>query len=132
MKANRICPKVSLDIKGVNFEANLIVLELMDIDVILRMGWLSTCKGVIKYAQCSVLLTTPLGERIEYEGNRSAPEEYEDDLLERVYTKDSKVDYEFSDVNVQEQTPLEEINKIDNHTYANYPTEKGLNAQGAI
>ena len=36
MKANRICPKVSVDIKGVNFEA--IVLELMDIDVILRMG----------------------------------------------------------------------------------------------
>jgi len=44
MKANRICPKVSVDIKGVNFEANLIVLELMDIDVILGMGWLSACK----------------------------------------------------------------------------------------
>ena len=68
MKANRICPKVSLDIKGVNFEANLIVLELMDIDVILRNGWLSSYKGVIKYAQRSVLLTTPSGERIEYEG----------------------------------------------------------------
>ena len=51
MKANRICPKVSLDIKGVNFEANLIVLELMDIDVILGKGWLSACEGVIKYAQ---------------------------------------------------------------------------------
>ena len=49
-KANRICPKVSLDIKGVNFEANLIVLELMDIDVILGNEWLSACKGVIKYA----------------------------------------------------------------------------------
>ena len=49
-KANRLCPKVSLNIKGKNFEANLIVLELMDIDVILGMGWLSACKGVIKYA----------------------------------------------------------------------------------
>ena len=65
-KANRLCPKVSLNIKGKNFEANLIVLELMDIDVILRNGWLSACKGVIKYAQRSVLLTTPSGERIEY------------------------------------------------------------------
>ena len=37
-KANRICPKVSLNIKGKNFEANLIVLELMDIDVILGIG----------------------------------------------------------------------------------------------
>ena len=43
-EGNSICPKVSVDIKGVNFEANLIILELMDIDVILGMGWLSTCK----------------------------------------------------------------------------------------
>ena len=27
MKANRICPKVSVDIKGGNYEANLIALE---------------------------------------------------------------------------------------------------------
>ena len=50
-KANRICSKVSLNIKRKNFEANLIVLELMDINVILGNGWLSACKGVIKYAQ---------------------------------------------------------------------------------
>ena len=46
IKADCICPTVSLDVKRVNFEANLIALELMDIDVILRMGWLSACKGV--------------------------------------------------------------------------------------
>ena len=51
MKADRICPKVSLNIKGKNFEANLIVLEVMDIGVILEKGWLSAGKGVIKYAQ---------------------------------------------------------------------------------
>ena len=42
------------------------------------------------------------------------------------------MDCEFSDVSVEEQTPLEEINKIDDHAYANYPTKKGSNAQGAI
>ena len=89
MKANRICPKVSVDIEGVNFEANLIVLELMDIDVILGKGWLSACKGVIKYAQRLVLLTTPSGERIEYEGIQPTPEEDENDLLEGVYSKDA-------------------------------------------
>ena len=88
MKANRICPNVSFDVKRVNFEANLIALELMDIDGILGMGWLSTCKGVIKYAQRSVLLITPLGERIEYEGIQPAPEEYENDQLEGVYLED--------------------------------------------
>ena len=48
----------------------------------------------------------------------STLEEYEDDLLGDVYTEDSKVDCEFSDVNIEEQTPLEEIHKIDNHAYA--------------
>ena len=118
MKENRICPKVSIDIKGVNFEANLIVLELMDIDVILGMGWLSACKGVIKYVERSVLLTTPSGERIEYEGIQPLLKEYEDDLLKGVYTDDSKVDCELLDVNVEEQTPLEQLNTRDNHAYA--------------
>ena len=72
---------------------------------------------MIKYAQHLVLLTTPSGERIEYEGIQPAPEEYENDLLEDVYTKDSKVGCEFLDVSVGEQTPLEEINKIDDHAY---------------
>ena len=68
--------------------ANLIVLDLMDIDVILGKGWLSACNGVIKYAQCSVLLITPPGERIEYDGIQPAPEEYENDILEGVYLED--------------------------------------------
>ena len=42
------------------------------------------------------------------------------------------MDSEFLDGNVENQTPLEEVNKIDDHAYANYPTKKGLNAQGAI
>jgi hypothetical protein len=51
----------------------------MSIDVILGIDWLSTCKGVIEYAQCSVFLTTLLGERIEYEGIKSTPEGYQVD-----------------------------------------------------
>ena len=61
---------------------------------------------VKEYAHRLVLLTIPPGERIEYEGIQPAPEEYEDDLLEGVYTDDSKVDCEFLDGNVEEQTPL--------------------------
>ena len=89
----------------------------MDIDVILGNGWLSACKGVIKYAQRSVLLTTPSGERIEYEGIQPAPDEYENDLLEGASCEDSKVDCEFSDVSVKEQTPLEDLNTRDDHVY---------------
>lgn len=68
IRATRICPKVSLDKRRVAFVANLIVLELMEIDVVLGRGWLSACHGVIKWDQRSVLLTTSFGERIEYEG----------------------------------------------------------------
>jgi hypothetical protein len=75
MKVNRKCPGVSLNIKEVKFEANLIVLELVNIDVILGIGWLSACKGVIKFAQRSMLLTTPSRERIEYEGIQPVPKD---------------------------------------------------------
>ena len=54
-----------------------------------------------------MLLTTPSGERIEYEGIQPAPEEDENDLLECGSYEDSKVDCEFSDGNVEEQTSWE-------------------------
>jgi hypothetical protein len=102
MKADRVCPKVSLDIKGVHFKANLIVLELMDIDVILRMDWLSACKGVIKYNQRLVFLTTLSGEIIEYESIKPTPEEYEVDPSEGMNSKNGKEGCEISDVNVED------------------------------
>jgi hypothetical protein len=73
------------------------------------------CKEVIKCAQHSVILTTPSEERIEYEGIQPTPKEYENDLFKGVYTEDGKVGHEFSKVDVEEQTSLEEINKIDDH-----------------
>ena len=73
---------------------------------------------MIKYAQRSVLLTTPSGERIEYEGIQPALEEYENDQLEGASCEDSNVDCEFSDVSVKEQTPLEHLNTRDDHAYA--------------
>jgi hypothetical protein len=38
MPTQQLCPKVNLKIRGVDFVANLIVLELKGIDVILGMG----------------------------------------------------------------------------------------------
>ena len=73
IKATRMCPKVSLGIKGVNFEVNLIVLESLDIDVVLRRGWLTACHGKIDCTQRSVSLTTPSGDRFVYEGTQPHP-----------------------------------------------------------
>ena len=70
-----------------------------------------------------MLLTTPSGERIEYEGIQPSPEEYDNGnyLLEGVNTKESKVDCEFPNDGVEEQTPLEELYPTDDYTYDDYP-----------
>jgi hypothetical protein len=64
MHARQPCPKVNLKIRGVDFIANLIVLESKDIDVILGMDWLSKHKVLIDCAKKSVKLTTPEGKEI--------------------------------------------------------------------
>jgi hypothetical protein len=52
--------------EGVDFGANLIVLESSNIDVILGMNWLSKHKVLIDYAKKSIKLTTPDGKELEY------------------------------------------------------------------
>ena len=96
-------------------------MELTEVNVILGMGWLSACKGVIKYAQCTVLLITPSGEWIEYEGIQAPPEDFQDKTLESGYIEDGKDDCEFSDINADGQALLEGVNTIDDYTYDDYP-----------
>jgi hypothetical protein len=66
MPARQLCPKVNLKIRGVDFVANLIILELQGIDVIHGMDWLSKHKVLINCAKKSVKLTTPEGKEMEF------------------------------------------------------------------
>jgi hypothetical protein len=66
MPTRQLCPKVNLKIKGVEFVANLIVLESKGIDTILGMDWLSKHKVLIDCAKKSVKLTTPDGKGLEF------------------------------------------------------------------
>jgi hypothetical protein len=66
MHVRHVCPKVSILIRGVEFSANLIVLESKGIDMILRMDWLSKHKGMINCAMKAVRPTTSSGKEIEY------------------------------------------------------------------
>jgi hypothetical protein len=66
MPARQLCPKVNLKIWGVDFVANLIVLESKGIDVILGMDWLSKHKALIDCAKKSIKLTTPEGKEMEF------------------------------------------------------------------
>jgi hypothetical protein len=66
MPARQLCPKLNLKIRGVDFVANLIVLESKGIDIILGMDWLSKHKMLIDCAKKSVKLTTPDGKELEF------------------------------------------------------------------
>jgi hypothetical protein len=57
---------VNLKIRGVEFIANLIVLESKGIDVILAMDWLSKRKVLIDCTKKSIKLTTPDGKELEF------------------------------------------------------------------
>jgi hypothetical protein len=57
---------VNLKIRGVDFVANLIVLESKGIDVILQTDWLCKHKVPINCAKKFVELTTPEGKEMEF------------------------------------------------------------------
>jgi hypothetical protein len=66
MHARHVCPKVSILIRGLEFLADLIVLESKGIDVILGMDWLSKHNGLIDYAKKAVRLTPSSDKELEY------------------------------------------------------------------
>jgi hypothetical protein len=67
MHARHMCSKVSILIGGgVEFLANLIVLESKGIDVILGMDWLCKHNGLIDCAKKAVRLTPSSGKELEY------------------------------------------------------------------
>jgi hypothetical protein len=66
MPARQLCAKVNLKIRGVDFVANLTVLESRGIDVILGMDWLCKHKVLIDCDKKSIKLTTLDGKELEY------------------------------------------------------------------
>jgi len=74
MKATHVCPRVNLKIRGIDFQADLVVLTSSRI-MILGMDWLGGCDGIILCAKKSVLLTSPHGDRIEFVATTPSKEE---------------------------------------------------------
>jgi hypothetical protein len=66
MHARHVCSKVSIVIRGLEFLANLIVLESKGIDIILGMDWLSKHNELINYAKKAVRLTPSSGKELKY------------------------------------------------------------------
>jgi hypothetical protein len=66
MHAWHVCPKVSIPIGGVEFLANIIVLESNEINVILAMDWLRKHNRLINCAKKAIRLTPSNDKELEY------------------------------------------------------------------
>jgi hypothetical protein len=66
MRTKHICPTISITIRGVDFLANLIVLDSKGIDIILGMDWLRKYDRVILCAKRVIRLTKKDGTIVEF------------------------------------------------------------------
>jgi hypothetical protein len=66
MRTKHICLAISITIRGVDFLANLIVLDSKGLDIILGMDWLRKYDGVILCAKRAIRLTKEDGTIVEF------------------------------------------------------------------
>jgi hypothetical protein len=64
IRADSICLNVSVEIRGISFPTNLIVMSTQGIDVILGMNWLDKYQAIISCDKRTVKLVSPLGEKV--------------------------------------------------------------------
>jgi hypothetical protein len=113
-----VCPKVSILIRGVEFLANLIVLESNGIDVILGTDRLSKHKGMINCAKKAVRLTTSSGKEMKYVAenlvtDKAASNRVVLNQLDAASTMDVRTISEFSDVFPEELSGMPPDRKIE-------------------
>jgi hypothetical protein len=104
MKDTHSCLNVNLNIQGIDFPVNLVVLGSNGIDVILGCDWLKSCDGVIQYANRTIMLTSPQGESILVSTDMSTDAKGETMInhLEEKPIENIKVVCEYPDVFVEE------------------------------
>jgi hypothetical protein len=64
VRADSVCLNVSVEIRGIEFLANLIVMGPQGIDVILGINWLDKYRAVISCDKRTIKLMSPLGEEV--------------------------------------------------------------------
>jgi hypothetical protein len=89
IRADSICLNVSVEMRGIVFPANLIVMGTQGIDVILGMNWLDKYQAVISCDKRTIKLMSPLGEEVVTE---LVPPEPKKGSCYQMATNSSKVD----------------------------------------
>ncbi|XP_074323528.1 uncharacterized protein LOC141660444 [Apium graveolens] len=69
---NHVCPHCKIEIAGHVFPANLIPFQLGEFDVILEMDWLTNFSMQIDCRNKKVVLCTPEGKRVTFNGHKQA------------------------------------------------------------
>jgi predicted aspartyl protease len=64
VRADSVCLNVRVEIRGMEFPANLIVMGTQGIDVILGINWLDKYQAVIRCDKRTIKLVSPLGEEV--------------------------------------------------------------------
>ena len=98
MQATLMCPSVRVEIKGVEFLANPIVLKSSSIDVILGIDWLNPRKAVIQGENGTVHLISKSGEEVICQATTKTKEVCSVNQMEGATIDKTKVVNEFLDV----------------------------------
>jgi hypothetical protein len=66
VRAHLTCEGVPIDIHGISFQADLIILGTNGLDVVLGMDWMTKCQGHIDCARKAISVTNSEGVKIEH------------------------------------------------------------------
>jgi hypothetical protein len=64
VQSDRICPNLRIEIRGIDFPAQLVVMGTQWLDVILGMNWLHRNQATISYDKRTVKLVSPSGKEV--------------------------------------------------------------------
>jgi hypothetical protein len=98
MKTRRMCPAVSVSIRGVDFLSNLIILGSLVIDIILGMDWLKKYNGVIHCAKHVVQITGANGTKVEFVATASTRTSVSLNTMKAIPMEEIRVVHDFPDV----------------------------------
>jgi hypothetical protein len=101
-RATHSCPQTKIEIRGLSFLVELIILELSGIDVILGIDYLTKYDGVISCAKRMVTLTSLQGERIEVNVSMPITAEEMVNLLEEKSLEHIRIVCEYPNVFLEE------------------------------
>jgi hypothetical protein len=98
LRATHSCPETKIEIRGLSFLVELIILESSGIDVILGIDYLTKYDGVISSAKRMVTLTSPPGEKTKVNVSMLATTETKVNQLEEKSLEHIRIVCEYPDI----------------------------------